>query len=99
MNLLPCPFCGESKELTECISFVECEGCLARSFKSKWNNRYFPWISVKDRLPDMYVEVLSIDKEKNTVVSWVKYNNGWESNDDFYEITHWMPLPLLPEEE
>lgn len=53
------------------------------------------WISVKDKIPELYVEVLvlvgnfiyidSLYYEKNLNEYW------WQGNDRL--PTHWMPLP------
>ena len=85
------------------------------------------WISVKDRLPEEFenvltsIKVLRIDPERGRIlavdydmcVSHFKENEGnipWkyaniyrsntESLDNFvFLVTHWMPLPELPEDE
>lgn len=62
------------------------------------------WISVKDRLPQKYSNVLiytSFGYVTNGM--WVPYKNifvydrGYELEKD--EVTHWMPLPEPPEED
>lgn len=60
------------------------------------------WISVKDRLPEDYKEVLAYDSEhKEIVIAF--YDSEYEewTYDDWYdgEITHWQSLPELPEVE
>ena len=60
------------------------------------------WISVKDRLPEDDKEVLAYDSEhKEIVIAF--YDSEYEewTYDDWYdgEITHWQPLPELPEVE
>ena len=54
------------------------------------------WISVKDRLPESFKEVLAFSKNKGV-------NTGFISNGYFYmkgfdpeDITHWMPFPDKP---
>ena len=65
------------------------------------------WISVKDRLPDVFDEVLvyfngfisiawrETEKRKNGIVGW-----HWDSQMSYPEslvyVTHWMPLPEPP---
>ena len=69
------------------------------------------WISVKDRLPEMTVDVLLyFPIEKNMAVGflcdvdedrtmWCAYtDDGFYTSCD-YEPTHWMPLPQPPKEE
>lgn len=66
------------------------------------------WISVKDRLPEVFDEVIvyfngfisiawrETEKRKNGIVGW-----HWDSQMHYPEslvnITHWMPLPNPPE--
>lgn len=68
------------------------------------------WISVKDRLPDVFDEVLVYDTFSNTSISiaWretTPRKNGivdwyWNSQmsypEDLTHVTHWMPLPEPP---
>lgn len=70
------------------------------------------WISVKDRLPDVFDEVLVYDTFSNTSISiaWretTPRKNGivdwyWNSQmsypEDLTHVTHWMPLPEPPKE-
>ena len=60
------------------------------------------WISVKDRLPEDDKEVLAYDSEHKEIVIAL-YDSEYEEWDygDWYEgaITHWQPLPELPEVE
>jgi len=61
------------------------------------------WISVKDRLPEHGVHVLTFSSEENYyAVSYLIYlsneriwANGCLLGND--NITHWMPLPKPPE--
>lgn len=64
------------------------------------------WVSVKDRLPDTFDEVLvysndcfisiawrETEKRKNGIVGW-----HWNSYPEIFGcVTHWMPLPNPPE--
>ena len=68
------------------------------------------WVSVKDRLPDVFDEVLVYDTFSNTSISiaWretTPRKNGivdwyWNSQmsypEDLTHVTHWMPLPEPP---
>ena len=62
------------------------------------------WISVKDRLPEDGKDVLAYDSEYKEIVI-ASYNSDYEEWDNLYdylpvnEITHWQPLPELPEVE
>ena len=71
------------------------------------------WISVKDRLPEEDVAVLTYGQVLNDppdVIGVRRRYNGdqdwkhtWESEDGFIyredDVTHWMPLPKPPEEK
>ena len=57
------------------------------------------WINVKDRLPKDDEIVLACD------ANWEKYYIATGDSGDWRDqeimgiyVTHWMPLPLLPEE-
>ena len=55
------------------------------------------WISVEERLPQKYKNVITVDKHGH--VQWNYLINGkhitWSNG---YHITHWMPLPKPPKE-
>ena len=58
------------------------------------------WISVKDRIPPDQEEVLVCTLSKNGVQN---IDKGYWAIDHFIhrgrsQVTHWMPLPELPEE-
>ena len=56
------------------------------------------WISVKDRMPETYDDVLILDAFNNMFTGYYEHQE-WHDNygcaaDD---VTHWMPLPEPPE--
>ena len=55
------------------------------------------WISVNDRFPEQYTDVIVFTKGGTITVDYV------DENGDFYYygeyVTHWMPLPEKPESE
>lgn len=57
----------------------------------------YDWISVKDRMPEQYTDVIVFIKGDTIAVDYV------DENSDFYYygeyVTHWMPLPTPPESE
>lgn len=66
------------------------------------------WISVKDRMPKAYVDVLVCMylpfRERNKQVVTLSYYLGDDEGYFFEEdagirVTHWMPLPQKPESE
>lgn len=61
------------------------------------------WISVKDRLPEAEKEVLVLVIRKYyggdyKLITTAIYEDGKVSTEDD-EVTHWMPLPEIPEED
>ena len=61
------------------------------------------WISVKDRLPEIGIEVLVFTYATQTRVWTIADCEVWEDEygylHDFEAATHWMPLPDAPEAE
>ena len=59
------------------------------------------WISVKDRLPDMYQNVLAIRADGKIVVDAIGSLEIWYKQMDIVgrPVTHWMPLPQPPKGE
>ena len=51
------------------------------------------WISVNDRLPEQQTPVLTVTKIKLFGVNW-HIKGLWSTGGG---ITHWMPLPPLPD--
>ena len=65
------------------------------------------WISVEDRLPDKFCDVLIVNDvskyyHPQQAIMWSYFNIHLEGNDRFtdadYDVTHWMPLPSPPKE-
>jgi len=64
------------------------------------------WISVKDRLPEENMEVLTYSEKEylvdyiiyadNVVKSYIWARELWDDNST--NVTHWMKLPKKPEE-
>ena len=54
------------------------------------------WISVEDRLPTTYQDVLCYDGH-NYCVDFIRLDGTWcDAELHHFEITHWMPLPEAP---
>ena len=87
----------EKKVVSQCISSDYCRG---------WNDAVdeMPhWISVEERLPEDYEDVVII--MRNGASSWyrVAYREygGWSFGGGRRvpdEVTHWMPIPQPPKE-
>lgn len=66
------------------------------------------WISVKERLPDIYQRVLILIRGRIFISSIEEeyggeYRDGvirfWDGDWDWPDVTHWMPLPEAPKGE
>ncbi len=57
------------------------------------------WIPVLDRVPELGVDVLVLQRSGQCEVAWRHVVDGnWMSYAALGEITHWMPLPEPPKE-
>jgi hypothetical protein len=57
------------------------------------------WIPVLDRVPELGVDVLVLQRSGQCEVAWRHVVDGnWMSYAALGEITHWMPLPQPPKE-
>lgn len=86
---MKCSRCGKEKYAFQKVC-SECTGELNMT----------SWISVKDRLPEDQQEVLVCTRSKNGSRN---IDKGYLAIDHFIhrgraEVTHWMPLPELPED-
>ncbi len=106
-ELKPCPFCGG--EAIRGTFNVWCGSCRAETDKddtdvtdqdviTAWNTRPSPWISVEDELPEE-TEGIWLCKTKNGAIEVLARNYGYASEWDFdcQCVTHFMPIPPLPE--
>ena len=97
----------------DCCDIPDCEGncreCIADyliangvTFATDKNDGG-KWISVKERLPEDYEKVLTCDHKGNIHVMAHHHDFiapfGITKHDfRYFPVTHWMPLPSLPEE-
>ena len=57
------------------------------------------WISVRDKLPPNFKEVLVIDDSDEMFVSFTR-NGKWQNVLEIkYKPTHWIELPELPKRD
>lgn len=58
------------------------------------------WVSVKDRLPEQYTDVIVFTKNGIIDVDCLEHIMSW-GEEDFCKygdnVTHWMPLPTPPQ--
>ena len=54
------------------------------------------WISVKDRLPEQYTDVVVLYDFGRVGVNWTNKENEFIEHPNC-KVTHWMPLPEPPE--
>jgi len=62
------------------------------------------WISVEERLPETWVEVLAFVPGVGYEVAWFcgaenSWRWAWTGESVTLVVTHWMPLPEAPEVE
>jgi hypothetical protein len=55
------------------------------------------WIAVTERLPDGVYCVLVTDGDESLVALWNHEDWDYGSGPSLDNVTHWMPLPELPE--
>ena len=55
------------------------------------------WISVKERLPEIFVDTI-VFYANGTISIECRYSNGWIMERKCGPVTHWMPLPEPPKE-
>lgn len=58
------------------------------------------WVSVEERLPGEKQRVIVRCERVGTSVGWIMWGE-WKTDigPDAGKVTHWMPLPALPERE
>lgn len=57
------------------------------------------WISVNERVPDTYDKVLVLTKNRKIFTACYRCRWGEWALASKACVTHWMPMPDLPEEE
>lgn len=58
------------------------------------------WISVEERLPKTWKDVLTCRRNGHVEMNWLMLVDGWHKDDpELNPVTHWMPLPEPPEVE
>lgn len=82
-----------------CAGFIN--GRRHQCYKSfiagaKWQSKQSPWISVKDRLPEVDTIVLT-KGAYGYLLCFLSTLGEWETgayvNEERLGITHWMPIP------
>ena len=59
------------------------------------------WISVKDRLPEKWQNVLAVRSDGKIRFDFICSTGCWCEDVNYvgYSVTHWMPLPQPPKGE
>lgn len=84
-----CSHCGDGIHF-EC----DCDNLRAELERLRAERR---WIPVEERLPEKDVPVLCIDSRGIQMVAWSGWGE-WCGPEIETELTHWMPLPPLPDQ-
>lgn len=56
------------------------------------------WIKVSDKLPEENKDVLVYDSEVGICIAWLDDEDWYALGLNYVDVTHWMPLPEIPEE-
>ena len=87
-----CKFCGKKEPVMHCV----CAGCM-----DKLENQP-RWINVKERLPKCDNTILLYYGAVDIEIYFEDKFRMFDKNGYPFEVryvTHWMPLPELPEED
>ena len=60
------------------------------------------WIPVSERVPEQYVEVMVCTDAGSRYIAALNRQMNWDDGDffdDIQNVTHWMPLPVAPQQE
>ncbi|EMC1808334.1 DUF551 domain-containing protein [Escherichia coli] len=60
------------------------------------------WIPVSERVPEQYVEVMVCTDAGSRYIAALNRQMNWDDGDFFdyiQNVTHWMPLPVAPQQE
>lgn len=72
----------------------------AFEFGAKWQSKQSPWISVKERLPESNITVLT-KGAYGYLICFLSNLGEWETganvNEERLGITHWLPIPSFDE--
>lgn len=75
-------------------------GCaLIREAADRLDTMQREWVSVDDMLPEMHKDVLALYTYGKIIISWRNSDDSWPLEKLYGPVTHWMPLPGLPERE
>ena len=86
--------CALDMDCKECHLFEN--NCHAKKYARRAYNAGYRkqsgWISVDERLPEPFEDVVVYDKINFICIDYIDSNNVWGHT----LVTHWMPLPEAP---
>ena len=92
-----CGFEGDAEDAASLLSLIETNEARIAELEAERR-----WIPVSERLPEENAPVLVLTVLGGMFVDFIHGKSVVTGNPDFYEldvedVTHWMPLPQLPE--
>lgn len=81
------------------VSRIQCRECETEAPLEIWNARPSPWVKVSERLPEDSGSYLVWTYEHPEFAYFNAESQGWSHPQIYLKVTHWMPIPPVPEEE
>lgn len=86
--------CGLMHRAADAIEELQGKAKVLEKIADKWCDAVPKWIHVTERLPEKDQTVLAYCAEDNFC-----YISRMHQSFEDYDVTHWIPLPQMPESE